>query len=42
MLDEAKRQQLRAAFEAWADNFRTDLGIAINGQYLVNVGTKRK
>ena len=42
MLDEAKRQELRAAFEAWADNFRTDLGIAMNCQYLVTVGTKKK
>ena len=36
--DEAQRNELRAAFMSWVDQFRTDLGISIPFRYLVTIG----
>jgi len=37
-VDEAQRNELRAAFVSWVGQFRTDLGISIPFRYLVTIG----
>jgi SAM-dependent methyltransferase len=40
-LDESRRRELKQAFIAFHDNYRTELGISVSRQYLITVG-KRK
>lgn len=40
-LDDRQRSKLKEAFENWAGEFSTDLGIALTYQYLVTVGIKK-
>jgi hypothetical protein len=37
-LDADRREEMRRAFNAWTDQFRTGLGITIPIDYLVTVG----
>jgi SAM-dependent methyltransferase len=39
-LDEARRKELRQAFIAWTEQFRTGLGVTIPLEYLVTVGDR--
>lgn len=40
-LDSDRRLELKTAFETWIDEFSTDLGVALNYQYLLTVGTRK-
>jgi ubiquinone/menaquinone biosynthesis C-methylase UbiE len=40
-LDPDRRSELKTEFETWIQEFSTDLGIALNYQYLLTVGTRK-